>query len=1276
MSAVDRWHHSAPCVAVVYWTALLAYSGSVVAVAGGNGHTTDVDEVQRNPPTTNISRAKSGTVSYDTEAWQRVSASGNAPILQPYIRETNILRAETTQNGQITERTLFSIDYENSTRFNVTSMYPNSTISHTAPENLMAASTSAMGSTARHLANSQTTTPSEFTSFRLRAENCSKDKFVELAGTVGDVIVSLGTDSTPAIVCQWQISVPQDRYMFVKVESLMDSCRTASFQLVTSFTLPLHAHVIERLNCEMLKFRPPVFIPISNVVYFKIAAPRPDARNAVSLRVSFTATTEHLAKKLHVVKTSPTWGYVTPPGYDGRSGYAGLMDARYTVEVPENHAVMISFQQFYLTEEVSDLQGNNMCEDYVAILTSRGSSTESQIRTNVCGNTHPVPEVYNQSITLLFQTNSTGYRSGFKMRFSLHRWPDVPRKLTFGYFDCSGSDYDSFKEHLHCNMYRECQGSEDEGGHCPFSSPACNGSVAVGNKCYTFIDFVIGNMDWAFTEEQCDLRGGSLAMVKTPEEWEAFSAFFSNARENWLPQYVGLVSHNQSMPHYYKKTSRWIDNTVNYVWHVAPLVEKLLYGPKACGSFFAEAFMAVPLVSDYCPARKTKQYVCEFETNSTENRDAKNKSIVLQRHLNVKQAAMTSLVPCPSGHVTHEFFSCHRQSWCGSDESRIPCSFSSSMIASADEGPTSIRLVSPLVSFQCVTNKEHVPFVLVCDFTNDCTDGADEDFCVHVQHCSGFTCRNGQCVNLHLVCDAYSDCHDGTDETDCSDVWLEFFPVQNKVPSPAIINFNGSGLVTQVAMSESEPCPDTHFRCPGKLNYCMPVYVLCNGVYDCIGHEDEAGCDSGVTCPGFYRCWDTAVCVHPDHICDGWPQCPRHDDELLCNLTCPHQCHCQGLAFLCREPFPARDFPDLRYLDASGSGMKLGDLAENTYLISALLKFCRLTSVSEVPLLNLRTLDLSENLLRVITMDVFLVMRNLKVLRLAGNPLVTLIGGNSSAPSVDVESIDISRTQLETFDSAAFEMFNTVKQLNISFSRLRTISDNRFRSLAQLIRLDLRGNVLNNYPQNLCQGLRGLRFIFTDNFRLCCKSHLPEDFDEYFCFSPQDEISSCEDLFRSNVYRLSLWMVSVMSVVGNVGSLIFRCAVQKTASKSGFNISVTNLCLADLLMGVYLAMVGVADLLYRGQYLWYEKAWTSSQACRIAGVLSLLSSEVSVFIICLITLDRFIVLRFPFSTFRFRRASAVTASCLVWLAGLWSFLSPFSVCITLFADHALCVLCV
>ena len=1134
-----------------------------------------------------------------------------------------------------------SVDSVENQGFDVSSTYRNRAL--TVPQNKTTAFSS-LGLTTHSVKLSETVAPPTFTSFQLHGPNCSTNKFLEFAGTLGEVIVKLEANDSKQLECLWQISVPESYYMIVKIETVQVAFLNPT--IVAAFQLPLKSNTVEHYYGRYLQLWPATLIPYSNVVYFKSALQTLEAKGRVKYRITFRATAENLAKKLHVVNTSPTRGYITPPGYDGRSGYAGLMDARYTVEVPEEYTVMISFEWFdFMGPSYNIIDMYQRCDsDYLKLFSSNDTGTEEQLWVH-CGFNYIAPDVYNRSVTLHFRTDSRLYQSGFKMRFSLHRWTDAPRKLTTELFDCSARNYDSFKEHLHCNTYRECQGREDEGGHCPFSSPACNGSVAVGNKCYTlYFDY---RTSWTDAARACSSRGANLATMKTPEEWNAFTGMF-NFPGRMGVSYVGLTNHDESTPHYYKRMSRWIDNVINYNVHIRGSFAALSkFGRKTCAHYNVY-YVYHPLLSyTACSFRYEDQYVCETLIDETRGEGTgPNRTSIFQGEEQSEERIVSPFVRCPSGHVTYELFACHRQSHCGTDRSKARCFFPPSVMTSEEQHMFTL-------TFLCATMEEYIPHTFVCDFKKDCVDASDEVFCVHGSHnCSGFTCDNGQCVSYQMMCDAYIDCEDGSDEQYCREKRLEFYPRHTRHNPPAIINFDGFGLVTQAAMSEYEPCPDTHFRCPGKLNYCMPVYVLCNGVYDCIGREDEAGCDSGVTCPGFYRCWDSAVCVHPDHICDGWPQCPRDDDELLCNLTCPHQCHCQGLAFLCREPFPARDFPDLRYLDASGSGMKLGDLAENTYLISALLKFCRLTSVSEVPLLNLRTLDLSENLLRVITMDVFLVMRNLKVLRLAGNPLVALIRGNSSAPSVDVESIDISRTQLETFDSAAFEMFNTVKQLNISFGRLKTVSDKGFRSLAQLSRLDLTGSPLADYPSDIFRGLTKLTLISTSNVRLCCRSNLPETFAETsVCISPYDELSSCEDLLRSNTYRLFLWMISFMSVIGNIGSLFFRCAVQKHVSKSGFNIFVTNLCLADLLMGVYLAMVGVADLLYRGQYLWYEKAWTSSQACRIAGVLSLLSSEVSAFIICLITLDRFIVLRFPFSTFRFRRASAVTASCLVWLAG-------------------------
>ncbi|KAL8572849.1 hypothetical protein ACOMHN_011098 [Nucella lapillus] len=88
--------------------------------------------------------------------------------------------------------------------------------------------------------------------------------------------------------------------------------------------------------------------------------------------------------------------------------------------------------------------------------------------------------------------------------------------------------------------------------------------------------------------------------------------------------------------------------------------------------------------------------------------------------------------------------------------------------------------------------------------------------------------------------------------------------------------------------------------------------------------------------------------------------------------------------------------------------------------------------------------------------------------------------------------------------------------------------------------------------------------------------------------------------------------------------------------------------MADFLMGVYIVIIGIADEQFRGTYLHHDNTWKSSVMCKVAGVLSLLSSEVSALIIWIITLDRFVALHFPFSTLRFGRVSAAVACLLIW----------------------------
>ena len=109
-----------------------------------------------------------------------------------------------------------------------------------------------------------------------------------------------------------------------------------------------------------------------------------------------------------------------------------------------------------------------------------------------------------------------------------------------------------------------------------------------------------------------------------------------------------------------------------------------------------------------------------------------------------------------------------------------------------------------------------------------------------------------QCVKLGARCDGITQCTDSSDEDECAKV-INSQVIQ--LPPPAIVTLDGRGgvKVTAVNLSalagdQAALCPDTHFRCP-EGGYCLPVYVRCNGVYDCPGREDEAGCASS-TCPG------------------------------------------------------------------------------------------------------------------------------------------------------------------------------------------------------------------------------------------------------------------------------------------------------------------------------------------------------------------------------------------------------------------------------------------
>ena len=167
-----------------------------------------------------------------------------------------------------------------------------------------------------------------------------------------------------------------------------------------------------------------------------------------------------------------------------------------------------------------------------------------------------------------------------------------------------------------------------------------------------------------------------------------------------------------------------------------------------------------------------------------------------------------------------------------------------------------------------------------------------------------------------------------------------------------------------------------------------------------------------------------------------------------------------------------------------------------------------------------------------------------------------------------LQTIDLSGTSLDVYNGSALAGCPNLRTLNISESKLTTITDEGFQSTPLLENLDVRGSPLEDFPSDLLRRLVSLKVVHADNYKLCCEAMLPEDFDLNKCHAKRDLLTSCEDLLQSNLYRVFLWLFASLSVVGNVGSFVARLYLgNKSAGLGSFSIFVSNLSTADFFMG-------------------------------------------------------------------------------------------------------------
>ena len=318
-----------------------------------------------------------------------------------------------------------------------------------------------------------------------------------------------------------------------------------------------------------------------------------------------------------------------------------------------------------------------------------------------------------------------------------------------------------------------------------------------------------------------------------------------------------------------------------------------------------------------------------------------------------------------------------------------------------------------------------------------------------------------------------------------------------------------------------------------------------------------------------------------------------------------------------------------RLLDISGNDGGFYEIIHGrplTYLVHLNISSCGIkfvTNISFYQMVNLVVLDLSRNSLKRLPTELFVAQSKLRALTITKNR-------------------DLFRIQPYTFAGLNLDF------LDLSENRFEQIDDNAFAALSSGT-IFLNQTQVNKFSVDLFTGIESVSLLVTDALKFCCIK--PYFLTEENCLPHVDRVSSCDDLLKNEILRPFAWTIGLTSIICNICAFVFRIH-DKERMKLGYGIFVSNLAVSDFLMGVYIVIVASADVHYRGDYIMNDDIWRTSWLCTLAGVISTLSSETSVLFVCLISVDRLLVVKFPFGNVRMRQRSSWIFASIAWIAGL------------------------
>ncbi|KAJ8781163.1 hypothetical protein J1605_011147 [Eschrichtius robustus] len=217
----------------------------------------------------------------------------------------------------------------------------------------------------------------------------------------------------------------------------------------------------------------------------------------------------------------------------------------------------------------------------------------------------------------------------------------------------------------------------------------------------------------------------------------------------------------------------------------------------------------------------------------------------------------------------------------------------------------------------------------------------------------------------------------------------------------------------------------------------------------------------------------------------------------------------------------------------------------------------------------------------------------------------------ATGPSI----LDISSTKLQALPSYGLESIQTLIATS-SYSLKKLPSREKFTNLL---------DATLTYPSHCC----AFRNLPTKDYSaIFAESELSGwDYDYGFCLpktlqcAPEpDAFNPCEDIMGYDFLRVLIWLINILAITGNVTVLFVLLTSRYKLTVPRFLMC--NLSFADFCMGLYLLLIASVDAQTKGQYYNHAIDWQTGSGCSAAGFFTVFASELSVYTLTVITLER------------------------------------------------------